>query len=242
MTENKLTTKQYWDDGYKNYVFSEMPYDYPIVKKLYKHFSKSNGRSVFEIGCFPGRFLYHFGKLGYYLNGLDQTEYLPEMIDWFKKNNFKLGFFQKEDLFKIKNDSKYDIVFSSGFIEHFSKFEEAIQIHAGLVKEDGYIFITTPNFSGFMQNKLHLWLDKNNLDKHNIKSMNPEIWKNLLVKNGFDIIEYGYIGGFDFWTGNEKRRVFKKVIIKILRLISKIKIFPNSKHYSPEIILIAKKH
>ncbi len=241
MEGKKLTTKEYWDEGYKNYSFLEMSLNYPIVKKLYKHFPKSNGESVFEIGCFPGRFLYHFGKLGYYLNGLDQTEYLLEMIEWFKKNNFKIGLFQKEDLFKIKKDDKYDVVFSSGFIEHFSNFEEIIQIHADLVKENGRLFITTPNFSGIIQKKLHLWLDKKNLNKHNTKSMNPEIWKDILIKKGFDIIEYGYTGGFNFWVGNEERNIFKIVIIKILRILSKINVYPNHRSYSPEIFIIAQK-
>jgi len=241
MEKDKLTTNEYWDTGYKNLIFSPMPKKYPIVKKIYKHFPITSFSTILEIGCFPGRFLYHFGKLGYELNGIDQTKYLKDMVDWFKINKFKIGIFEKEDIYKIEKNKKYDIVFSSGFIEHFTNFEEIIKIHINLVNKNGYIFITTPNFSGLIQNKLHKWLDNDNLEKHCVPSMNPESWKRILVEENFDIIDYGYIGGFDFWVGDQKRNHFKKIIIKILRLISKFNIYPNNKMYSPEIFIIAKK-
>jgi len=118
MENINLASQEYWDSGYKDAVFSPMPKKYPICKVLYKNFKPTTEKTIFEIGCFPGRFLYHFGKLGYELNGIDQTEYLSSMINWFKKLNFKIGTIEKGDIFKLSNNKTYDIVFSSGFINN----------------------------------------------------------------------------------------------------------------------------
>jgi 2-polyprenyl-3-methyl-5-hydroxy-6-metoxy-1,4-benzoquinol methylase len=241
MQNNKLTDKKYWDLGYEKFLFSAMPENYSIVKKIFEKFKNTTDGEVFEIGCFPGRFLFHFGKLGYVLSGMDQTDFLDGMVKWFNKNNFKIGSFFKEDIFKINLDKKYDIVFSSGFIEHFTNFDEVIKIHCGLVKDNGYIFITTPNFSGSIQEKLHTIFDNENLEKHFLPSMNPDEWKKIIEDQGLKIIEYGYLGGFDFWVGNQKRSLLKKIIIKTIRVFTPIRWFPNSNKYSPEIYIIAQK-
>lgn len=237
----ELTNKKYWDNGYKDLVFSPMPKDYPIVKIIYKYFTKKTPGNIIEIGCFPGRFLYHFGLLGYELNGLDQTEYLNNMVDWFKKNNFKIGSFTKNDIFKTDLTNKYEVVFSSGFIEHFINFKEVINIHCKLVTKNGYIFITVPNFSGSIQRKLHTIFDSQNLEKHFLPSMNPLEWEEVLKGEKFKIVESGFIGGFDFWVGNQKRSLLQKITIKLIRLLLPIRWLPNSRHYSPEIFLIAQK-
>ena len=242
MEQNKLTNQNFWDSGYKDFSFSAMPKNYPIVKEIYNNFIiTTEDKEIFEIGCFPGRFLFHFGKLGYTLNGIDQTEYLDNMIGWFKENNFKIGSFFKNDIFKLDSDKKYDIVFSSGFIEHFTNFDEVIKIHCKLVKDNGYIFITVPNFSGLIQKKLHTLFDKDNLEKHYLPSMDPKKWVEIMTGQGFRIIKSGYIGGFDFWVGNQKRNIFQKIIIKLIRIMLPIRWAPNSSKYSPEIIIIAQK-
>ena len=163
------------------------------------------------------------------------------MVLWLKKNDFKIGNFIKDDIFNINQDKKYDIVFSSGFIEHFINFEEVINIHSKLVKIGGHIFITVPNFSGIIQKKLHTIFDIENLEKHYLPSMNPIKWVDILKKQNFKIIDSGYLGGFDFWVGNQKRSFFQKIIIKLIRIFLPIRWLPNSKKYSPEIFLIAKK-
>ncbi len=236
-----LASQEYWDSGYENFNFTPMPKNYPICKLLYKHFKPSTNKSVFEIGVFPGRFIYHFGKLGYELNRIDQTPYLKDMETWLKKENFSIGGFSVEDILSMNTEKKYDIVFSSGFIEHFENFEDIIKIHINLTKQGGHIFITAPNFAGTIQKFLHTNLDKENIERHNLLSMNVEKWKRILKNEGLEIIESGYFGGFDFWVDKEKRGIFKKIITKILTRITPLRFLPNTKSYSPEIIIVGKK-
>jgi hypothetical protein len=84
-----------------------MPTDYPTVKLIYKFLNTSkveHSKTVFEIGVYPGRFIYHFGKLGYQLNGIDQSRYLPSLTDWLKSNNFKIGSFEQADVLKVDRE------------------------------------------------------------------------------------------------------------------------------------------
>lgn len=241
MNNTNLASKEYWDSGYDDFKFSPMPKNYPVCKMLYKYFKPSSEESVFEIGIFPGRFIYHFGKLGYELNGIDQTPFLKDMTNWFNNEKFKMGNLENGDLLKMSTDKKFDIVFSSGFIEHFMNFEDIIKIHCDLTKPGGYVFLTAPNFAGTIQKFLHTTFDKENIERHNLQAMDVKKWEQILIKNDFEIIESGYFGGFDFWTDTEKIPLLKKIISKILVKITPIRFLPNSKSYSPESILIAKK-
>ncbi len=242
-----LTTKKFWESGYVNLDLTPMPEDYPIVKELRKAFSPSDknvnstgqninkGRSIFEIGCFPGRFLYHFGKWGFNLNGADQTDHLDELTTWFKKENFDVGDFIQGDIFKvdIEKSKKYDVVFSSGFVEHFTNFEEVISMHARFVNDHGYIFLTAPNFAGSVQKKLHSYLDDKNLSAHHLPAMDVEVWSKVLKNEGFDIIKAGYLGGFDFWVAPQDNPFYKKFLVKLLRVFMPIRFVPDNRAYSP---------
>lgn len=238
MTKN-LTDKNFWDKNYGDYKFSPMELDYPITEELYKFFNANQQKkSVFEVGCFPGRFLYHFWKMGYQLNGVDQTDYLSWMKEWLAGGRFEIGNISQWDFFE--NDFwKFDVVFSTGFIEHFTNFEEVIELHMGFVKTWGHVCITVPNFSGSIQKFLHERLDRSNLEMHYLPSMDLEAWRRVAERNGFEVCVSKYIGGFGFWIASDW--LLYKIIAKIIRILFCWKFLPNAKSYSPELFFIAKK-
>ena len=145
---------------------------------------------------------------------------------------------------QIDKQVKYDVVFSAGFIEHFVEFESMVQLHADLTKPGGHVYITAPNFGGKIQHWLHNYLDKENLDRHYVPSMDVEKWKAVLLKNNFEIIEAGYVGHIDFWVDEQKRNAGQKIILKLIKwllpLLKKMKL-PNRRSYSPECIILARK-
>jgi 2-polyprenyl-3-methyl-5-hydroxy-6-metoxy-1,4-benzoquinol methylase len=242
-----LADSSYWDEGYEQLAFSPMPLDYPTVALLYEHLNlvkPGETKSVFEIGVYPGRFMYHFGKLGYELHGIDQTKYLPALVKWLKDQQFKVGQFEQLDVMKVPESKQYDVVFSAGFIEHFVQFKDMISLHAKLVKPGGYVYITAPNFGGKLQYFLHSTLDKQNLDRHYVPSMNVAIWAEVLQQHGFSIVQSGYIGGIDFWVDKEKRSAGKKLLLslakKAIKIARKLQL-PNRRSYSPECVIIAQK-
>ncbi|RZL52555.1 MAG: methyltransferase domain-containing protein [Pedobacter sp.] len=142
----------------------------------------------------------------------------------------------------LKAEGRYNVVCSFGFIEHFRNWRDVIRLQASLVDNGGLIIITTPNFSGFFQFWYHKILDKENLDRHIQESMNPNKWKEIVIEEGFDVIDYGYIG-FEFWDENPKKnfveRILKRVLIHVAKCINRLT--PNHRTTASYCYLVARR-
>lgn len=244
MEGNNLTSQKHWDESYQDLTFFKPSFSDPI-SRIIKAYVPSDGvvRSVFEVGCFPGRYLSVFGDQGGVLNGVDLTpRVLSDMPKWLIANGYKIGDFYGVDFFKLNCGKTYDIVCSFGFIEHFVNYEEVLLRHLSFVSPGGMLILTTPNFRGAFQKMLHKFLDGNNLDRHYLPSMDPLAWKKILVDSGYEILFCGFKGGFDFWADSGSKGILKKSLTKILNLSGKIfRFFPfNSGIFSPYAVIVAR--
>lgn len=228
----KLTTKEYWDTGYKDFEFLKLDETNSVNLWLRKHLVSCQSCKSIELGNYPGQFMTMIGELGYELNGVDYNENNQGLKKWLEGLGYRCGTFHIDDIFKIKLEDDFDLVCSFGLIEHFYNYEEVIDMHLRLVKTGGKVVITTPNFRGWMQFVPHWLFDRENLRKHYLPCMNPIIWKKILEKNNFEIKYNGYFGGYVFWTDKDTKRsklnyyslrFFERVIsqfAKIFRLFS----------------------
>lgn len=212
--------QKHWDDGYEK-VPLHIAWEYePIRLLLEKHLPRGPLSSI-EFGCYPGRFLAVLGAMGHEIHGIDMTPRVEsELPVWLADQGYKLGAIGLGDVFKFEPGRKYDVVCSFGLIEHFSNWEELILRHASFVAPGGYMIITTPNFRSPLQHGLHLALDRENLKRHNLASMAPERWRELAVNAGFEVIQCGGIGRFNFWTDQQPRNILQKIILKTFRRTS----------------------
>jgi len=243
MSKNNLTNVDYWNNLWDHNKFKIAPQDDPIRKWLELHIPKGQGKCI-EIGCIPGRYLAVFGEKGYELFGIDWTQRVTQDLpDWLLKCGYSVGEFYCKNFEEFDTKDRYDIVCSFGFIEHFTRWDNILLRHANLVKDNGYIIIETPNFRGYIQRFIHILLDKKNFNNHNIDAMQPSLWQNILILNGFEIIYCGYIGGFDYWVELQDRNFIQKVALKLLMRGKKYltKISFTSSLFSPYIGIIAKK-
>jgi SAM-dependent methyltransferase len=176
------------------------PADGMISQFVKEHIPRGEGDCI-EIGCSPGGFLTLFGELGYTLHGIDfdpriQT-YLP---DWLRERKFKPGEFIVDNFTSHPFALRYDVVYSLGFIEHFTNWTDVIGRHAELVKENGWLLIGAPNYAGIVQRVLHKLLEEDNYKTHVTASMSPAVWKKILEGAGFEVSFAGTVGAFDLWT------------------------------------------
>ena len=241
-----------WDDYFTDYYDnfkSLLDYEDGISKLIYQYIPNVKGhseKSFFEIGCYLARYMYHFGKLDYTLNGIDQCQDMDKKFtDYLKNEGFKVGNITIEDVFKLKTEKQYDVVASFGFIEHFSNFLELIELHFKLVKKGGYAMITIPNLASPVQYAFHKLFDQDHLAIHNLKALKPDAWKEVVNKDEYDIVFDGYAGELKFWVADQKRNFFQKAFLKIFfsklvrRMVNSVK--TNSKYYSPYYCLIVKR-
>lgn len=251
MNEQNIVKQHYWDGSYRKFDFYIAD---DIVSKKMDSILESEqftGGKCFEIGCFPCRYLAHFAKkFACQINGVDKTSYVDKkLMDWLNLQDIEIGTILRKDAFEYidelyKNSKVFDFVYFVGFIEHFKNYKEVILYHDKIVRENGILVIETPNFRGVLQYILHLLVDKKNLDRHVVRSMNVKEWAELLSENGYDIIYQGYFGGFCFWADIQKRNVIQKILLKVFGMFSAYfdqKEIKNSQIYSPYCLVAARK-
>lgn len=235
---NELTDFKFWENYWANaqiaktesVFFSELVRDFP-----------DNVESI-EIGGFPGKLAVYFNKekkckvtiLDFFI-----SETIVEKVE--DINNLERGEIKtiKTDFFTYNSEKKYDIVSSFGFIEHFENTKEVIQRHVDLLKIDGYLLITLPNFrglNGWVQKKY----DKRNYDIHNINSMDLNLLKDICRSLNLKSYQVGFFGRPTVWIEPDAKtsnltKLFLKFLSKLLRFFPFIK----NQFFSPFIYLKA---
>lgn len=241
----EFVPQEHWNHGYETMKFGASRDR--LGRWLLENAAPSgsgDGLSVFEVGCFPGRYLALFGPLGFELNGCDMTPRTGEMKNWLTERGANVGDISTEDVFRLEPRRLYDVVYSVGFIEHFDDYLAALHAHDVLLKRGGTLVVCCPNFAGRIQGYLHGLFDRENLALHNLRAMDPAEWARSLRDVGYDVLFTGHIGGFEFWTDNRKKPLSlpKKIAAGLVKILGKFAArAPNSASWSPYAALIARK-
>lgn len=246
---NLLTDRNFWVKYWesKDNLSVEIPSDYLFYRQL-ENIVQSNGvKTAIELGGFPGYYAVFLKKhLGLDVTLLDYFVHQPLVDDLLETNKLSVQDIKviEADLFNFESPVQYDLVLSCGLIEHFQDTADILRRHIKFLKPEATLFVTLPNFkavNGWFQKKF----DKANYDKHNIESMNPMLLRDILEKEGLQIIQSGYFGRFSVWLENETEksvtvRLFKKICWYIGKVFTKI-IPIESKYLSPYIVVEARK-
>lgn len=110
-----------------------------------------------------------------------------------------------EDLFQssLRRDT-FDLVFSSGLIEHFDDTAAVIAEHLRVVKPGGRLVLIVPNFEG-LQGRIWKRMARPLWEKHRV--FGPQHLAGVLKELKLQSVEFGYLGSFfihigigDEWT------------------------------------------
>lgn len=245
-----IVSKDYWSNFWSKYK-PEIVTSVLFEDIFEKYLSYNPKLRCIEIGCVPGNFLIFLHKrYGYRIYGMDYCDEFETLIENMKINGVRRYKIFKENFLFWNPALRFDIVCSFGFIEHFTNYEEVIEKHIHLLKRDGLLIITVPNFR-YGQAILHiLFKDFQNVVKtHNLTVMNPRTLKKLLEKKGLKIIFLNYYQTFDFWLvnpreGNSFNSIEKLLLWLIWRIktfLTKFKVTIPNKYFSPHIVCVAQK-
>src|SRR5690349_7109180 len=103
-----FVSQEYWDNAYSDLSLDFFNDDDPIVQLINCIIEQTNTGNVFEIGCFPGRYLKVFGEKGFVLNGIDTTPRIKtDLVQQFEKKNYRVGKLIHGNIFEIDKDVKY---------------------------------------------------------------------------------------------------------------------------------------
>jgi hypothetical protein len=143
------------------------------------------------------------------------------------------------DFFEFTSEKKFDIVFSYGFIEHFTDTYNVIKQHVDLTDIKGKILILLPNLKG-MSGLFLKWTDQKLFYKHNLDSMDLDLLKNICKSLKLNNVEVKYYGRPHIWINASSKfdNGFVRTMIKYFNGISQ-RIPLRNKFFAPLIAVKA---
>lgn len=195
----RLTDVAFWDQGWwqgkrpeKLWLYRDV--DFEFVRLLRREGGSAPVR-VLEVGAGGSRVLpYLAWKFGYEVFGADFSLSGCRLL----RANLALrqvsGGVLCEDLFQsaLPADT-FDLVYSSGLIEHFDDLRPVVLAHVRQLKPGGRLVLAVPNLQGF-QGKIMRRFAPPLWAMHNV--FGPEDLVALLEDLGLKQIHFGYLGSF----------------------------------------------
>lgn len=213
----RLTDVSYWEHSWWTRKRPEKlqlyrDFDFETVRLLgracgeLKAISPSSSPSVLEMGAGGSRVLPYVGrKFGCKVFGSDFSISGCRLLG---ANLALQGLHQAtvcDDLFQSSfRAGVFDIVFSSGLIEHFDDTRAVIAEHLRVVKPGGRLVLIVPNLEG-VQGSIWKRLAHPLWERHRV--FGPEYLAGILGELKLDSVKFGYLGSFfirigidDDWT------------------------------------------
>jgi SAM-dependent methyltransferase len=205
---NRLTDISFWEEGWWHRKRPERlrlyrDVDYEMVRLL-EHAGGSKTCRTLELGGGGSRILPYLGrKFGFRVFGSDFSRRGCLLL----KANLSLlgvdGGVVCEDLFHSSlADDSFDLVFSSGLIEHFDDTASVVAKHLRLLKPGGRLVLVVPNLEG-AQGRVFAKLAPALWSAHRVFS--PKELAKTLSALGLRDIQSGYLGSFHLHIGFDPR-------------------------------------
>lgn len=160
------------------------------------------GLSFIEIGCAPGAWMAYFNRqFGYQVSGVEYAEAAASAT----RENCRILGVQSEIIVQDfltwdYGHRRFDIVFSAGFIEHFTEPDQVMKRICDLSSR--YVVTLVPNLLGF-----NGWIRKatspERYAEHTV--INPAVLEGLHQGCGMKTVFCGYAGGLELvppWAGS----------------------------------------
>ncbi len=204
--QNEKTTPEYWEEVHTSQPKLRLPSALLVSTQNLRRLLKAHIRPqmrVLEIGCAPGK------QLAWVANVLQAkvagVDFSRPGIE-FSRQLFKAldidGDLHCEDIFcsSFGADS-FDVVYSTGVIEHFEKPEAIVRQHVRWLKKGGVALLAIPNYGG-MYGKCQRYFDPENLLIHNLGIMSCQALARLAPLDLASEVEVFRAGRVDPWLIN----------------------------------------
>jgi SAM-dependent methyltransferase len=184
----------YWNTTWRNLPpfqrYTGPVYEFHPV--LSKFLADAGGGEAIEIGCVPGNCLIYLAKeFGYRVSGVDysdQLSYVRENLRW---NGIVDTDLFHSDFFQFQPPTKYDLVFSYGFVEHFDDYESVVRKHEELASPGGFVVIIVPNLT-HLHRVLCGRFAPATLAVHRFPLMHRDILRATLESTGMEVLYCKY--------------------------------------------------
>lgn len=164
-------------------------------EKIFKLLGNATGKKVLDIGCGEGYLGAEISKNGNFVMGIDISEKSIEKAKEVLQDAIAMDL-QEE---KVPYPGKYfDIIIITEVIEHFLSPEDLFLEAKRLLKNDGFMIITTPNFLIF-SNRINIlfgrfkYTESGFLDRGHIHFFHIKSFEEMLKKTGLKVDLYNHV-------------------------------------------------
>jgi len=172
----KLENTYWWFQGRKKIIF-ELMQKYVL--------RKSSNPLILDSGCGTGLILKELNSYGFTI-GLD---FSANALNYCKNRGIKK--LVKGDVLHIPlNDNSCDVIVSLDLLEHIKEDEKVLKEYHRILKKDGFICLTVPAHP-------FLWSEHDDA-LHHYRRYTKKGFKELLLRNNFNLIRYSYAISFTF--------------------------------------------
>ena len=166
-----------------------------IILRFLSQF-KSGGRML-DIGCGPGFFLAEAKAQGWRVQGVDLSA-------WAKQNaheRFGIDVFQGDLAQANFQDKSFDVIVMNDVIEHLEDPKKALREVRRILKNDGVIYISTPDIESVLSRALRAkWWG---INKYHLYYFSRKTLEKMFSEAGLKSIRYGSyprVFSWKYWT------------------------------------------
>lgn len=200
-SQGRLTDQQYWNGVWTDKARAEWSQPnwisgrYPKLvfdQLLKERLPARPGQRLLEVGCGTGKWLIYFSRtFGYAVTGCDYSENSCAMA---RRNVAAAGVeatILQHDLFGLSGE--YDVVFSTGLIEHFDDPSAVLAKFASLLAPGGTLITLVPNLAG-LSGLYHRWWKPETFTTHRVITLDElRMWYGRLGLRRLDAAPLGSV-------------------------------------------------
>lgn len=151
-------------------------------------------KDVLDIGCGDGFMLEKIKKTGNFVSGIELAE---NALLRARKRGFKVYSLDLNGNWSNRIKKRFDVVLAGEIIEHIFDTDKFLQNIRKVLKENGYLVLTTPNIAS-LGRRIYLLLGLNPIieytarpsDAGHIRYFTRSTLSNLLKENGYKIEQF----------------------------------------------------
>jgi SAM-dependent methyltransferase len=231
----------YWDGVWGGYQPQRYPGPLFEFHELYRRYLPCDERlALVEIGAMPGNHMVYFHKeFGYRVTGIDYCTDVSPIAATMEINGVRNYAVINADLFGLPGKAQYDVVFSSGFVEHFDNPARVLAVHAEMVAPGGWLLIVVPNVR-YLHKLLMKTFCPHLYDVHRDHLMRKDVLRGCVERLGLEVAFCDYLRTFrTFYALPAPVGMACRIAGRILRTLRLDRV-PNA-FASPYLYLVARK-
>jgi cyclopropane fatty-acyl-phospholipid synthase-like methyltransferase len=193
--------------------------------------------------------LFLASQQGFRCTGVDFSPRIHDVASAFSDQGIQAQFVQT-DFLEWDTEARFDLVYSCGFVEHFSDYQAVIEKHWRLVCPEGLMLLTVPVLTPAQRlirlvayERLKM---QEVLDTHNLEIMNlDKLRRAVMACGGSTVIVSTYAREMTVWFGPNDPGVrrWTKPLFRPLRFVERLvhQVGASSRWFSPEVLVLARK-